>query len=97
MPRGYWVTFYRSVSNPAALAEYGALAGPAIEAGGGRFLARETATQVFEGGLQQRVVIIEFDSVERALRTYQSSAYQTALKRLKGAAERDVRIIEGTP
>jgi uncharacterized protein (DUF1330 family) len=61
MPRGYWVTFYRSVSNPAALAEYAALAGPAIETGGGRFLARETATQVFEGGLQQRVVIIEFD------------------------------------
>jgi uncharacterized protein (DUF1330 family) len=96
MPRAYWVTFYRSVSNPAALAEYAALAGPAIEAGGGRFLARDTATQVFEGGLQQRVVIIEFDSVERALRTYQSSAYQTALKRLRGATERDVRIIEGT-
>jgi len=96
MPRGYWVTFYRAVSNPAALAEYAALAGPAIEAGGGRFLARDTAAQVFEGGLQQRVVIIEFDSVQSALRTYQSSAYQTALKRLKGAAERDVRIIEGT-
>ncbi len=97
MRRGYWVTFYRSVSNPTALAEYAALAGPAIQAGGGRFLARDIASQVFEGGLQQRVVIIEFDSVESALRTYQSSAYQTALKRLKSAAERDVRIMEGTP
>jgi uncharacterized protein (DUF1330 family) len=70
--------------------------GPAIQAGGGHFLARDAAAQVFEGGLQQRVVIIEFDSVESALRTYQSSVYQTALDRLKGAAERDVRIIEGT-
>jgi uncharacterized protein (DUF1330 family) len=75
MRRGYWVTFYRSVSNPTALAEYAALAGPAIHAGGGRFLPRDTAAKVFEGGLQQRVVI-EFDSVERALRTYQSSAYR---------------------
>ena len=57
--------------------------------------ARDTAAKVFERGLQQRVVIIEFESVESALRTYQSSAYQTALKRLKGAAERDVRIMEG--
>jgi uncharacterized protein (DUF1330 family) len=65
--------------------------------GGGRFLARDAAAQVFEGGLQQRVVIIEFDGVESALRTYQSSAYQTAVDRLKGAAERAVRIIEGTP
>jgi uncharacterized protein (DUF1330 family) len=97
MRRGYWVTFYHSVSNPAALADYAALADPAIQAGGGRFLARDTAEQVFERGLQQRVVIIEFDSIESALRTYQSPAYQNALKRLKSAAERDVRITEGTP
>lgn len=38
MAKGYWITFYRSVSNPGALAEYAKLAAPAIEAGGGRFL-----------------------------------------------------------
>lgn len=38
MAKAYWITFYRSVSNPAALTEYGKLAGPAIQAGGGRFL-----------------------------------------------------------
>ena len=40
MAKGYWITFYRSVSNPAALAEYAKLAGPAIQAGGGRMLSR---------------------------------------------------------
>jgi uncharacterized protein (DUF1330 family) len=40
MAEGYWITFYRSVSDPAALAAYAKLAGPAIVANGGRFLAR---------------------------------------------------------
>ena len=95
MARGYWITFYRSVSNPAALAEYAALAAPAIQAAGGRFLARGIAAQAFEAGLQQRSVLLEFDSVETAVRAYHSPAYQAALKVLEGAAERDVRILEG--
>jgi Domain of unknown function (DUF1330) len=44
MAKGYWVTFYRSITNHSALAEYASLAGPAIEAGGGRFLAGGTPT-----------------------------------------------------
>ncbi len=65
MAKGYWVNFFRSVSNPAALAEYAKLARPAIEAGGGRFLTRGTPVKTFEAGLNQRSVIIEFDSVEK--------------------------------
>ncbi|PYT45817.1 MAG: DUF1330 domain-containing protein, partial [Acidobacteria bacterium] len=49
MAKGYWITFYRSVRDPARLAEYGALATPAIEAGGGRFLSRGPAARSFEG------------------------------------------------
>jgi uncharacterized protein (DUF1330 family) len=97
MAKGYWITFYRSVSNPAALAEYARLAGPSIQAGGGRFLARGVAARTFEAGLSQRSVVIEFDSVEQAIAAYESPAYQAALKVLKGAAERDVRILEGVP
>ena len=52
MAKGYWVTFYRSVSNPAALAEYAKLAGPAIEKGEGRFIARTVASKAYEGGLK---------------------------------------------
>ena len=67
MAKGYWITFYRSVSNPAALAEYARLAGPSIQAGGGRILARGVAARTFEAGLSQRSVVIEFDSVEQAI------------------------------
>jgi uncharacterized protein (DUF1330 family) len=95
MAKGYWITFYRSVSNPDALAAYGRLAVPAIEAGGGRFLARGNAARAFEAGSTQRVALIEFDSLEMAIATYESPAYQAALRVLEGAAERDVRILEG--
>ncbi len=95
MPKGYWITLYRSVSNPAALTEYTRLAGPAIQAGGGRFIVRGTAARAFEAGLTQRAVVIEFDSVDSAVTTYESPAYQAALRVLEGVVERDVRIVEG--
>ena len=95
MPRGYWITLYRSVSNPAALAEYARLAVPAIESGGGRFLVRGTPARAFEAGLIQRTIVIEFDGVDRAVATYESPAYQAALRALEGTAERDLRIVEG--
>jgi uncharacterized protein (DUF1330 family) len=95
MAKGYWVTFYRSISNPAALAEYAKLAGPPIQAGGGKFLSRGVAKQAFESGVPERSVVIEFDSVEKAIAAYESPEYQAAVKVLKGAVERDVRILEG--
>jgi len=96
MAKGYWVTFYRSVRDPDALARYARLSGPAIEAGGGRFLARGNPARSLEAGLAQRSVVIEFDSVAQALTTYESADYQAALRHLDGTVERDVRILEGT-
>src|SRR6202171_832403 len=95
MAKGYWICFYRSISNPAALADYARLAGPAIQSGGGRFLARGTPAKEYEAGKHQRTVIIEFDNVAQATATYEINAYQTALRALDGAAERDIRIMEG--
>jgi uncharacterized protein (DUF1330 family) len=95
MAKGYWVATYFSVSNPDALAEYAKLAGPAITAGGGRFLARGTAAKAYEKGLQQRVVIVEFDSVDAAAATHDGAGYQAALKVLGNAVDRDLRIVEG--
>ena len=71
------------------------MAGPVIKAAGGRALVRGEAARAFEGGLKQRVVAIEFESVEKAIGVYESEAYQTALKALGNGAERDLRIIEG--
>jgi uncharacterized protein (DUF1330 family) len=95
MAKGYWVACYRSISDPAALAEYAKLAGPAIAAAGGRFLARGNAAKAYEAGLTQRLVIIEFDSVEKAIAAHDSPEYQAALKVFGKAAERDLRIVEG--
>jgi uncharacterized protein (DUF1330 family) len=95
MAKGYWITAYRSVSDPGKLAAYAKLAAPAIAAGGGRFLARGTAVHVFEAGLRERTVLIEFDSVEKALATYESEAYREAKDALGDGAERDLRIVEG--
>lgn len=96
MAKGYWIAFYRSVSNPAALTEYAKLATPAIEAGGGRFIARGAPYRRYEAGLDQRTVVIEFHSVQAAVATYEGPAYQAALKVLGNAAERDLRILEGS-
>ncbi len=73
------------------------LAGPAMRQGGGRFLARGLPARVFEAGVLQRTVIIEFDSVDAAVATYQSPGYQRALAALDDGAERDLRIIEALP
>jgi uncharacterized protein (DUF1330 family) len=95
MPKGYWIACYRSISDPNALAEYAKLAGAAIQAGGGRLLARGMPETTFEAGQMQRTVVIEFDSPAAAIATYNSPAYQAAAKIIKPAAERDIRIIEG--
>lgn len=95
MAKGYWITLYRTVTNAAALGEYAKLAGPAIEAGGGRFLARGVPVKEYEAGLKQRAVLIEFDSVAKAIATFEGASYQAAAKLLIGAVERDIRIVEG--
>ena len=95
MPKGYWIACYRSISNPDALAAYAKLAAPAIAAAGGRFLARGNAAKAYEAGIAQRVVLIEFDSVERAIAAHDGEAYQAALKVLGKAVDRDLRIVEG--
>ena len=95
MAKAYWITCYRSISDPEALAAYAKLAGPAIQAAGGRFLVRGNPSKTYESGLSQRTVVTEWDSVEKALAAHDSPGYQAALKLLGGAAERDVRIVEG--
>jgi uncharacterized protein (DUF1330 family) len=95
MAKAYWVATYRSISNPDALAAYAKLSGPAIAAAGGRILARGMPSQVYEAGLEQRTVLIEFDSVEQARAAHDSPAYQEAMALLSDGAVRDIRIVEG--
>jgi uncharacterized protein (DUF1330 family) len=96
MKKGYWVVAYRSVSNESALQEYRKLAVPAIRDAGGKILiSTAEAIEPREGGVKQLVVVVEFESFQKAVAAYDSAAYRAALKALGSGAERDLRIVEG--
>jgi uncharacterized protein (DUF1330 family) len=95
MAKAYWIAFYHEVSDPSKLSAYAKLAGPAIEAGGGHFLARGMPTQVYDEGKMERTVLIEFDSAEKAIAVHASPAYQAALTALGDGVVRDLRIVAG--
>jgi len=96
MKKGYWIVAYKSVSDDSATKAYADFALPALEAFGGRFLTRSLSrVQPHEAGLQQRTVVVEFESYDKALAAYESEAYKKALQALGSGAERDFRIVEG--
>ena len=95
MAKTYWITTYRAITNPDKVAAYAQLAGPAIAGGGGRFIVRGMPAKTYEAGLNQRTVVIEFDSLEQATATHDSPGYQQALDALGDGAERDMRLVEG--
>ena len=96
MAKGYWVSIYRNVKDPEKLAAYAKLAAPAIQAAGGRFVVRTPSpVKVYEAGIMQRTVIVEFESVDKAIAVHDGPAYQEALRALGDAVERDFRVCEG--
>ena len=95
MPKAYWITFYREVKDPDKLAAYAKLAAPATAPFGAKYLARGTAAAAYEAGIVQRVVVTEFESLEKAKAAHDSPAYKEAVRVLGDGAVRDVRIIEG--
>ncbi|KQT28345.1 MULTISPECIES: DUF1330 domain-containing protein [unclassified Bradyrhizobium] len=94
MAKAYWVATYRAIKDPESMAAYAKLSRPAIEAAGGRVLARGMPAAAFELGQMERVVLIEFDSVESAKAAYASPAYQKAHDLLGDGADRDIRVVE---
>ena len=96
MAKAYMVVTYRSISNPDALAAYAKIAGPAVQAAGGKFLVRGTPSKTYEAGMKERTVVVEFPSVAAAMAAYEGPGYAKALEALgKNAAVRDMRIVEG--
>lgn len=95
VPKGYWVSVYRTISDPEKLAAYNQLAGPAVQLAGGRLLSRGVRVVAHDAGIAERTVLIEFDSFEQAVMARDSEAYQEALAALSDGVERDFRIIEG--
>lgn len=95
MAKAFWVTTYHEIFDDNKLAQYAKLALPAIEAGGGKFIVRGMPEKVYENGLMQRTVVIEFPDMAAAIATHDSAAYQQALVALGDGADRDMRLIEG--
>lgn len=95
MAKAYLVTCYRKINDQEKWAAYAKLAGPAIQKAGGRFIVRGSPAQIYEQGIKERVVIVEFDSVQKAIAAHDSADYQQALKALGNGADRDMRVVEG--
>ena len=75
---------------------YRALAGPAVEAGGGRYLARGGQCEVLEGDrVPHRMVILEFPDMDAARAWYDSPQYRAARDARDGAATGSFIAVEG--
>ena len=95
MAKGYWINVFRSIKDPAKVDAYRKLAAPVMEKSGAKFLVRGNPAKVYEHGVMERVVVIEFESVEKAMAVHDSPGYQAALKALGDGAVRDLRIVPG--
>ena len=93
MPTALWIA-HVEVMDPEAYGRYAALAGPAIAAHGGAFLARAGRYVQLEGNDRDRNVVARFPSLERAVECYHSPAYQEALGNARGASIRDLMVVE---
>lgn len=93
MPHAYWIA-HIEVTEPEGYGRYARLAGPALAAHGGEFLARGGRYVQLEGNERSRNVVARFPSLEAAVAAYNSPEYQEALSHAIGAAVRDLVVVE---
>ena len=93
MPKALWIA-HVEVTDAEAYGRYAALAGPAIAAHGGRFIARAARYVTLEGADRPRHVVAVFPSLEAGEACYRSDAYQAALNHARGASVRDLVVVE---
>jgi len=90
-----WIA-HVTVTDAEAYGKYAELAGLAIAAHGGEFLARGGRYVQLEGTDRPRNVVARFPSLEAAQACYQSAAYQAALDHARGASERELVVVDIT-
>ncbi len=90
-----WIAHVK-VTDEDAYMKYAAIAGKAIAAHGGTFIARAGRYVQLEGNDRPRNVVAKFASVEDAVGCYNSPLYQEALSFAKTASERDLLVVETT-
>jgi uncharacterized protein (DUF1330 family) len=94
MPKAY-VIVNANVTDPGKYTDYRPLAASAIEAFGGRYLARGGKTEMLEGSLLPRGVVLEFPDYDTAVKWYRSEQYKAARDVRAGAAEMNMMVVEG--
>jgi uncharacterized protein (DUF1330 family) len=91
-----YVIFDIHVDDPDAYAPYRGPAGEAVAAHGGRYLARGGAAEVLEGEWElDRLVVLEFPSMEQAKAWYHSPEYQEVAPIRHAASRGRAVIVEG--
>ena len=88
-----WIA-HVTVTDAERYGKYAELAGPAIAAHGGEFIARGGRYVQLEGPDRSRNVVAKFANLEEAEACYRSDAYQEALSHARGASERELMILE---
>ena len=84
------------VKDPARYEEYRKMVLPTIQAFGGRFLARGGKIDSLEGPWEpNRIVIVEFPSVERAKAWWSSPEYAPAKALRQQTSDGSLIVIEG--
>ena len=94
--KGYWIAVNKNLKNYENLKKYAEKATPAIKKYGGKILSRGGKVETIEGDPSPRTVLIEFPSMQEALKCYKSYEYQEAMKMGKGEFNRHIQIVEGT-
>ena len=94
--KGYWIAIYKDLKNPENIKKYAEKASPAIKRYKGKILSRGGKIETIEGSPSPRTVLIEFPSMQDALKCYHSNEYQEAMKIGKGEFNRHIQIVEGT-
>ncbi|QQA42026.1 DUF1330 domain-containing protein [Pelagovum pacificum] len=95
MPKGY-IIGHITVTNPEAYKEYVARDTPILEGFGGKFIVRGGESEVAEGSLKQRHVVVEFPDYETAKKAFYSPEYQEVARIRIDNAESDMLLVEGT-
>ena len=93
--KAYWIAVYKDMKNPENIKKYGEKATPAIKKYNGTILARGGKVETIEGQPSPRTVLIEFPTMEDAIKCYNSAEYQEAMKIGKGEFNRHIQIVEG--
>ena len=84
------------VTDPAAYEEYRRQVMAVVTKYGGKFIVRGGATEVLEGRLApQRIVIIEFESLERAKAWWDSPEYRPLRALRQRASDGDLMLVAG--